>query len=120
MPVMKKEFELEDGTKITVKQAGGMRKLKIENIQAKVFRDHMHFGTDPTKWTDEQQRQFADAMDDAGAGMEAQIEQWMPNCIIEPADFDLETLTSMELREILGFVRGDDPEGAIPLGSSQE
>ena len=28
--------------------------------------------------------------------------------------------SSEEMRNILLFVRGDDPEGAIPLGSSQE
>ena len=58
MPVLTKEFELEDGTKLLVRQAGGMSKLRIENIQAQVFRDHIHFGMDTTKWTDEQQQQY--------------------------------------------------------------
>ena len=120
MPVLSKEFELDDGTKITVRQAGGLQKLRIENIQARVFRDHMHFGLDPTEWTQDQQKEFTDAMDEAGAGMTQQIEAWVPNCIIEPADFDVESLTSAELRMILGFVRGDDPEGSIPLEPSQE
>jgi len=120
MPVLTKEFELDDGSKITVRQAGGLTKLEIENKQAKVFRDHMHFGLDPTEWTDEQQKEFTDAMDAAGCGMLDQIKAWIPNCVIEPAEFDIDTLTSVELRNILGFVRGDDPEGAIPLEPSQE
>ena len=62
MPVLTKEFELEDGSKILVRQAGGMTKLRIENIQARVFREHMHFGLDPTEWTDEQHNQFTDAL----------------------------------------------------------
>lgn len=120
MPVLTKEFELDDGMKITVRQAGGLQKLDIENKQAKVFRDHIHFGTDPSEWTSEQAKEFANAMDEAGAGMAHQIKAWVPSCIIEPADFDAETLTSVELRKILGFVRGDDPEGALPLEPSQE
>ena len=120
MPVLTKEFELDDGTKITVRQAGGMSKLRIENIQAKVFRDHIHFGVDPTNWTDEQQAQFAEALETEGAGMESQICEWVPMSIISPKDFDADNLTSSELRMILGFVRGDDPEGAIPLDNSSE
>lgn len=120
MPVLRKEFELDDGTKITCRQAGGMAKLRIENIQAKVFREHMHFGLDPSEWTDEQQKEFADALEREGAGMEQQIREWVPSCIIEPKDFDIDTLTSEELRMILGFVRGDDPDGAPPLDNSSE
>ena len=120
MPVLTKEFELDDGTKITVRQAGGFTKLDIENKQAKVFRDHIHFGTDVGEWTSEQQKQFTDAMDEAEAGMTHQIKAWVPNCVISPENFDVETLTSTELRMILGFVRGDDPEGAVPLEPSQE
>ena len=119
MPVKKKEFDF-DGTKIVAKQAGGMLKLKIENIQAKVFREFMKYGADPSEWTAEQAKEFADAMDEAGAGVDAQMMSWIPQCIIEPKDFDVDLLTSEELREILGFVRGDDPEGAIPLVSSSE
>lgn len=120
MPTMTKEFELEDNSKILVKQAGGMTKLKIENIQAKVFREHLHFGLDPTEWSPEQQMEFTESLDKAGAGMESQIESWIPRCIIEPAGFDVDNLTSKELRMILGFVRGDDPEGAPPLDNSVE
>ena len=47
MPVLKKEIELSDGKKIWVRQASGMEKLPIENIQAKVFRKTRHFGADP-------------------------------------------------------------------------
>lgn len=120
MPVLTKEFELNDGTKITCRQAGGMTKLRIENIQAKVFREHMHFGLDTTEWTTEQQKQFADALEREGAGMEHQIREWIPRSIVEPKDFDVDTLTSEELRMILGFVRGDDPDGAPPLDNSSE
>jgi len=120
MPVLTKDFELDDGTTINVRQAGGMSKLRIENIQASVFRDHMHYGADPTEWTEEQQATFADALETAGAGMESQIREWVPISIISPKDFDADNLTSAELRMILGFVRGDDPEGAIPLDNSSE
>ena len=44
MPVLKKEIELADGTKIWVRQASGMEKLPIENKQATVFRKVRHFG----------------------------------------------------------------------------
>tara|TARA_R100001377_G_C3185685_1_gene108453 strand:- start:1036 stop:1398 length:363 start_codon:yes stop_codon:yes gene_type:complete len=120
MPVLTKEFELDDGTKLTLRQAGGMTKLRIENIQAQVFRDHMHFGTDTSQWTEDQQKQFADALESKGAGMVKQIEDWVPRSIVSPKDFDMDCLTSEELRMLLGFVRGDDPEGAIPLDNSSE
>ena len=45
MPVMKKEIELDDGRKIWVRQASGMEKLKITNIQGKAFRKMRHAGT---------------------------------------------------------------------------
>jgi len=116
MPVLKKEIELKDGTKIWVRQASGMEKLKIENIQARCFRKTRHFGTDPTEWTAEQNEEFADMLDEAGGGMADQITAWIPVCVTEPADFDINTLTSEEVRDILGFVRGDTLEGAVPLG----
>ena len=118
MPVLKKEIELNDGRKIWVRQASGMQKLRIENIQAKVFRKFRHFG-DPTEWTDEQNEDFVTALDEAGGGMEAQIEAWVPLCILDE-DLDIDTLTTMELMKLLSFVRGDDPEGAIPLVNSSE
>ena len=117
MPVLTKEFELDDGTKITVRQAGGLQKLDIENKQAKVFRDHIHFGTDPTEWTSEQQKEFADAMDEAGAGITAQAHAWLPDCIVTEG-VDIDDLNSAELLRVLQFVRGDEegaPEGALPL-----
>lgn len=120
MPVLIKDFELDDGTKLTCRQAGGMTKLRIENIQARVFRDHMHFGLDTSSWTEEQQKDFADALEKEGAGMEHQIREWLPKCIVEPKEFDTDLLTSEELRMLLGFIRGDDPEGAIPLDNSSE
>ena len=116
MPVLKKEIELNDGKKIWVKQASGMLKLKIENLQAQTFRKFRHFGADPSEWTEEQQEEFASALEDAGGGMTSQIEAWVPNCIISE-DIDIDDLTGEELRELLMFVRGDDPEGAIPLGN---
>lgn len=114
MPVLKKEIELNDGRKVWVRQASGMDKLRIENIQAKTFRKFRHFGPDPSKWTEAQHEEFADALDEAGGGITSQIEAWVPRCIIDEG-FDIDSLTSEELRTILGFVRGDDPEGAVPL-----
>ena len=116
MPVLKKEIELEDGTKIWVRQASGMEKLPIENIQARTFRKCRDFGNDPLKWTAEQNEQFAEMIDEAGGGIESQIQKWIPVCVIEPADFDINILTSEEVRKILSFVRGDTMEGAVPLG----
>jgi hypothetical protein len=116
MPVMKKELELEDGTKIWVRQASGMEKLKITNIQGKAFRKMKHAG-DPTGWTDEQNEEFATIVDDMGGGIEAQMQAWIAPCILdEKIDYNL--LTFEELNMILGFVRGDDQEGAVPFLSS--
>jgi hypothetical protein len=115
MPVLKKEIELTDGTKIWVRQASGMEKLKIENIQARVFRKLKHFGNDPTEWTPEQHEEFAVALDEAGGGMETQIETWLPKCIMSE-DFDVNMLNSEEVRMLLQFIRGDTLEGAVPLG----
>ena len=114
MPVLKKEIELDNGSKIWVRQASGLDKLKIENIQQRVARQFRHFGLDPTEWTPEQHEEFAVAMDEAGAGIEDQIQSWVPKCVIEE-NFDIDTLTSAELMDILRFVRGDTLEGAVPL-----
>ena len=116
MPVLKKEIELNDGTKIWVKQASGMLKLKIENLQAQTFRKFRHFGADPTEWTDEQQEEFASALEEAGGGLTSQMEAWIPSCIVSE-DINIDDLTSEELRLILSFVRGDDEDGALPLGN---
>lgn len=117
MPVMKKELTLDDGRKVWVRQASGMEKLDIEVKQQRVFRKFRHFGSDPSEWSPEQHEQFAEALDDAGAGMTDQIKSWVPACIIDEG-FDVDSLTSEELRTILMFVRGDTSEGAIPLASS--
>ena len=114
MPVLKKEIELDNGTKIWVRQASGMDKLRIENIQGRVFRKFREYGADPSEWTPEQHEEFAVALDEAGGGIADQIEAWLPNCVL--GDVDLNTLTSEEVRNILGFVRGDTLEGAVPLG----
>ena len=118
MPVLKKEIELEDGSKVWVRQASGLEKIKIESIQAKAVRKCRDFG-DPTEWTVEQNEQFLEIIEEMGGSLEVQMSEWIPICILEE-DFDVNKLTSLELRNILGFVRGDDKEGAIPLDSSQE
>lgn len=114
MPTMKKELTLDDGRKVWVRQASGMEKLEIETKQQRVFRKFRHFGPDPAEWTAEQHEELAEALDDAGAGMSHQMSAWVPNCILDEG-FDINTLTSEELRTVLQFVRGDTLEGAIPL-----
>lgn len=116
MPVLKKEIELNDGTRIWVKQASGMAKLKITNLQARAFRKMKHAG-DPSDWTDEQNEEFATMLDEMGGNVEEQMSAWIPPCIID-SDVDINTLTFEELNEILSFVRGDDTEGAVPFQSS--
>tara|TARA_A100001201_G_scaffold2001_3_gene5038 strand:+ start:1629 stop:1988 length:360 start_codon:yes stop_codon:yes gene_type:complete len=116
VPVLKKEIELNDGKKIWVRQASGMDKLAIEKTQAQILRQFRHFGANPGEWTEEQHAEFSDALTEAGAGIDGQIESWVPRCIISE-DVDVHTLTSQELRTILEFVRGDDLEGAVPLDS---
>ena len=116
MPVMKKEFELSDGTKIWVRQASGMEKLKIETRQARVFRKLRHFGMNPEEWTDDQQEEFASALDEEGCGVDSQIAEWVPPSILDE-NFDANSLTSEELRDLLSFVRGDELDGAVPLAN---
>ncbi len=113
---MKKEIELDDGKKIWVRQASGMEKIKITNIQGRAFRKMRHAG-DPNDWTDEQNEEFANLLDSMGGNIEDQIAQWVPNCILDE-DVDPNMLTFDELNKILQFVRGDDEEGAVPLSSS--
>ena len=119
MPVLKKEIELDDGRKVWVRQASGMDKLRIENIQARTFRKFRELGADPNDWTPEQHEAFADALDEAGGGLTDQVETWLPKCILDK-DVDIDTLTGDEIRTILNFVRGDTLEGAIPLASCAE
>jgi len=114
MPVLKKEIELNDGKKVWVRQASGMDKLKIEKVQAATLRKCRHFGTDPTQWTDEQQEEFATLLDEAGGGIDAQVDSWIAKCVLDE-HIDVGLLTSDELMKILQFVRGDDIEGAVPL-----
>mgnify|MGYP003134561040 FL=1 len=116
MPVMKKEIELDDGTKIWVRQASGMERLKITNIQGKAFRKMAHAG-EPANWTDEQNEEFATMLDEMGGNVEEQMSAWIPPCILDE-NVDINSLTFEELNTILGFVRGDDTEGAVPFQSS--
>ena len=116
MPVMKKEIELDAGRKIWVRQASGMERLKITNIQGKAFRKMRHAGS-PTDWTDEQNEEFANLVDDMGGGVETQMESWVPACILDE-DIDVNMLTFEELNLILQFVRGDDEDGAVPFQNS--
>ena len=113
MPVLKKEIELEDGTKIWVRQASGMEKLAVTTAQGKAFRKMRHAG-EPEDWTDEQNEEFTDLVDNYGGSVTRQMEEWIPNCIIDEG-IDVNTLTSEELLTILYFVRGDEQDGAIPL-----
>ena len=104
MPVLNKEIELDDGSKILVRQASGMEKMPFESILAKAFRKHRHFGFDQSTWTEEQMLML------------------VPPCVLTE-DFDVNTLTADELRDIFMFVRGGaegDEEGAPPLDSSDE
>ncbi len=113
---MKKEIKLDDGTKIWVRQASGMERLKITNIQGKAFRKMAHAG-EPADWTDEQNEEFATMLDEMGGSIEVQMNTWIPPCIID-SDVDINTLTFEELTTILSFVRGDEAEGAVPFQSS--
>ena len=117
MPVLQKEIELDDGRKILVRQASGMERIEIEARQARVFRKVRHFGPNPLEWTDEQQEEFADLIDEADAGPSSRMRDWIPNCILSEG-VDINTLTTAELQKVLSFVRGDDEEGGIPLSSS--
>ena len=94
MPVLKKEIELNDGRKVWVRQASGMDKLKIEAKQGRVMRKCRHFGSDLSKWTDEQMDEFMELCEKEGCGFEAQV----------------------EMVRIINVIRGDDNEGAVPLG----
>jgi len=118
VPVLKKEIELSDGSTVWVRQASGLEKIRIESLQAKAVRKCKDFG-DPTNWTEEQNEAFTVIIEEEGGSLESQMNEWIPPCILDE-EYDINTLTSEEMRMILLFVRGDDPEGAIPLGSSQE
>ena len=113
MPVLKKEVQLDNGTTVWVRQASGMDKLKIEAKQGRVFRKLRHFGNDVSKWTEEQEEEFLAMCDDEGCGFEAQVESWVPKCVMD--DLDIDTLTTEELLRILSVIRGEDEDGAVPL-----
>lgn len=115
MAVLKKQFEIGSKT-IWVRQASGMERLKYETILAKTFRKFKHFGFNQSEWTEEQQEEFMVALEQQGGGMENQILSLIPPCIMQE-DFDMNLLDRDELMEIFEFVRGDDPEGAVPLDS---
>ena len=116
MPIKKKEFELDDGTKVWVRQASGIEKLRISNVQAKVFREFQDKG-DPTEWDEDTQLEFSNRLDEEGAGLTSQIEDWLAPCVITD-DFDVNYFTVEELLPVLSFVRGDDEEGAVSFLSS--
>lgn len=113
MPVLKKEFEIGD-KKIWVRQASGMERLFFESILAKAFRKHRHFGQDQTKWTEEQQENFLDALEEAGGSLEEQMARLIPPCLLAEG-VDINILNRDELMEVFNFVRGEEQEGAIPL-----
>ena len=115
MPVMKKEIELDDGTKLWVKQASGLQKLPFEAKMARIFRQFRHFGTDQTKWNEDQQEEFLSAMEDAECGMMDQMAILVPQCI-DDESFDVNSLTPDELRNIYLFIAGvSESDGAPPL-----
>jgi hypothetical protein len=116
VPVLQKEIELNDERKILVRQASGVEKIRLESKQAKVLRKFRHFG-EPTSWSEEQQMEFSDALDEEGCGIADQIDAWLPNCILSE-DVTINDLNTEELLRVLTFVRGDEtiaPEGAPPL-----
>ena len=115
MPVLKKEVELNDGRKVWVRQASGLDKMKIEAKQGRVMRKCRHFGSDLSQWTDEQMDEFMDMCDKEGAGFTDQVQAWLPNCLLDET-IEPDTLTSDELVRIINVIRGDDNEGAVPLG----
>jgi hypothetical protein len=48
-------------------------------------------------------------------GFSDQVEAWLPTCLLDE-ELDPDTLTSDELVRIINVIRGDDNEGAVPLG----
>lgn len=115
MAVLKKQFEIGSKT-IWIRQASGMERLKFETLLAKTFRRFKHFGFNQSEWTDEQQEEFMVALEEQGGGMEHQIRTLVPPCILDEG-VSIDLLDRDELMEIYEFIRGDDPEGAVPLDS---
>lgn len=119
MPIMKKLFDLDDGTKVWVRQASGLEKLKIEGVHAQAMRKVRHFGPNMTEWTDEQEDEFWTHIENMGGGLTAQIEHLIPICVMEYENgdkCDVNLLKSEEIIPMLPFIRGDMNEDAIPLG----
>ena len=120
MPVITKEIELNDGTKVEVRQASGFEKLPFESMLAKAFRKHRAFGADNMKWTEEQQEEFMDSLEEMGGSIHEQMLKLDTPCIITE-DIDVNTFTAEELRDIFVFVRGgSDEDGEPPLDLSGE
>ena len=118
MPVKQRLFELEDGSKVWVRQASGLEKLKIEGCHARAFRKCRHFGQDMSTWTEEQQDEFWELIEDMGGGLTAQIAHLAPLCIQKYDDgreCDVNHLKSEEILLMLPFIKGEDEEGSIPL-----
>ena len=115
MPVLKKQIELNDGSLVWVRQASGLDKLKIEAKQGRVMRKCRHFGSSLEEWSEEQMEEFMDLCEEEGCGFTHQVEAWLPTCLLDE-NIDPNTLTSDELVRILNVIRGDDNEGAVPLG----
>lgn len=120
MPITKRLFELDDGSKVWVRQASGLEKLKIESAHAKAMRKCRHFGGNINDWTEEQQDEFWVIVEENGGGMAEQIQQLIPLCVIGAEDgkpVDVNLLTTEEIVPMLTFIRGDDAEDAVPLAS---
>ena len=113
MPVLKKQFDI-GSKKVWIRQASGMERMYFESKLAKAFRKFRHFGTDQNEWSEEQQSEFVEYLDDAGAGMSSQMERLIPPCILDE-NVDINSLDSDELMTIFTFIRGEDQEGSVPL-----
>lgn len=112
MATLKKQFKI-GNKEIWVRQASGMERLKFETILAKVYRKFKHYGVDQEGWTDDQQEQFLDALEEAGGGMTNQLYELVPQCIMDEIDINL--IDRDELMQIYSFVSGNDEEGSVPL-----
>lgn len=120
MPITKRLFELDDGSKVWVRQASGLEKLKIESAHATAMRKCRHFGRDIESWTEGQQDEFWSIVEDLGGGMTAQIQQLIPLCVISDEkgnSVDVNLFTTEEIVPMLTFIRGDSAEDAVPLVS---
>lgn len=118
MPIRKKLFELEDESKVWVRQASGLEKLKIEGVHATAMRKCRHFGPNINEWTEEQSEEFWALIEELGGGLTAQIEHLIPICVLEYEDgkkCDVNLLKSEEIIPMLSFIRGDDNEDSVPL-----